>query len=221
MRENQALRDSVSVTFSSVRAAGSEWELLTEDKKIFQVIKHGIEIPLVQLPQPLDLLPRGKLGPLIFIIDESICTGAVRPLAKSKARSMKHWIPMSVVKKRDSGKSRLIYQIEQAKHIIKPDSWKTVQELLQDPSICWDATVDMANWFHHLALSNKARRWARLEVQGRAYKTAALPFGMASSPFWAHGLSKPILEWAIAQKLTPGLYVNNVLILGKSAQEVE
>ena len=57
LRENQALRDSVSVPFSSVRAAVSEWELVTEDKAIIKVIKHGVDIPLVEIPQPLDLPP--------------------------------------------------------------------------------------------------------------------------------------------------------------------
>ena len=57
MRKNQALRDSVSVPFSSVRAAVSEWKLVTEDKAIIKVIKHGVDIPLVQIPQPLDLPP--------------------------------------------------------------------------------------------------------------------------------------------------------------------
>ena len=48
----------------------------------------------------------------------------------------------------------------------------------------------------------------------------ALPFRLASSPYWAHRLSKPILQWARAQKLTLVWYVDDVLILGKSAQEV-
>ena len=79
----------------------------------------------------------------------------------------------------------------------------------------------MANWFHHLALSKKARRWARFKLQGRAYEMTALPFGLASSSYWAHRLSKPISQWARAQKLTLVWYVEDVLILGKRAHEVE
>ena len=82
LRKNQALRDSMSMPFSSVRAVVREWELLTDDKAIIKVIKHGVDIPLVQIPQPLDLPPRGELGPLSSVIDESICPGAVQPLAK-------------------------------------------------------------------------------------------------------------------------------------------
>ena len=108
LRESQDLRDSVSVPFSSVRAAVDEWERLTEDKAIIKIIKHSVDIPLVQIPRLLDLPPRGELGPLTSVIDESIRAGVVQPLAKSKARSTKHWIPMSAVRKRDSGKSRLI-----------------------------------------------------------------------------------------------------------------
>ena len=122
-------------------------------------------------------------------------------MAKSKALST---IRMSVVKTRDSGKSRPISQFNKLNTCflcpnLNPVSWKTVQELLQDPSLCWGATADMANWFHHLALINKARRWARFNIRGWAYETAALPFGLANSPYWAHRLSKPILEWARAQ----------------------
>ena len=153
----------MSVPFSSVRAAVDEWERLTEDKATIKVIKHGVGIPLVQIPRPLELPPRGDLAPLTSVIDESIRAGAVQPLAKSKARSTKHWIPMSAVRKRDSGKSRLITQFNKLNTCFpcprfKADSWKTVQELLQDPTLCWGATADMVNWLHHLALCNKARR---------------------------------------------------------------
>ena len=67
--ENQALRDSVSVPFSSVRAAVSEWELLTEDKAIIKVIKNGVDIPLVQIPQPLDLLSGARNCAVKFSVD--------------------------------------------------------------------------------------------------------------------------------------------------------
>ena len=40
----------MSVPFSSVRAAVDEWDRLTEDKAIIKVIKHGVDIPLVQIP---------------------------------------------------------------------------------------------------------------------------------------------------------------------------
>ena len=140
----------MSVPFSIFRAALDEWEPLTEDKAIIKVIKHGVDIPLVQIPRPLDLPLRDELGTLTSVIDESIRAGAVQPLAKSKARSTKHWIPMSAVRKRDSGKSRLISQFNELNTCfpcprVKPDSWKTVQELLQDPTLCWGATADMAN----------------------------------------------------------------------------
>ena len=133
---------------------------------------------------------------------------------------------MFAVKKRDSRKCRLISQFNKLNTCspcprFKPDSWKTVQEPLQNPSHCWGTTADMANWFHHPALSNKARRWARFQIQERTYEMTALPFGLASSPYWAHRLSKPILEWTGAQKLTLVWCVDNVLLLGKSAQEVE
>ena len=49
----------------------------------------------------------------------------------------------------------------------------------------------------------------------------ALPFRLASSPYWAHRLSRLILEWAGAQKITLVWYVDDVLLLGKSAQETE
>ena len=47
LRENQDLRDSVSVPFSSVRAAVNEWETLKEDRTTIKVIKHGMDVPLV------------------------------------------------------------------------------------------------------------------------------------------------------------------------------
>ena len=45
LHKNQDLRDSVSMPFSSVRAAVDKWERLTEDKAIIKVTKHGVDIP--------------------------------------------------------------------------------------------------------------------------------------------------------------------------------
>ena len=71
------------------------WEQLTEDTTIIKVVKDGVDIPLDQIPQPLDLQPRGELGPLLTITNESITAGAVRPLSKAKAKRKRHWVLMS------------------------------------------------------------------------------------------------------------------------------
>ena len=72
----------MSVPFSSVRAAVDKWERLAEDKATIKVTKDGVDIPLVQIPRPLDPPPRGELGSLTSVIDESIRARAVQPLAK-------------------------------------------------------------------------------------------------------------------------------------------
>ena len=199
---------------------------MTSDETIIKVIKNGVDIPLVRVPQPLDIPPREELAPLVSITAESARAGAVQPLAKAKIRRTRHWVPMSVIQKRGTGKDRLISQSNQVNSCFdaprfKPDSWKAVQEVLQDPTPTYGATMDMANWFHHLALSNRPRRWCQFKVRNQPFKMTALPFVLISSPYWAHRLSKPILEWARAQRLTLIWYVDDVLVLGRYPQEVE
>ena len=84
-------------------------------------------------------------------------------------------------------------------------------------------SLDLKPWFRYLVLSPKAKRWARFrlssaQTEGQCFQMEDLPFGLKSSPVWAHRLSKTVITWARQQGFRLAWYVDDVLILGTSRE---
>ena len=47
-----------------------------------------------------------------------------------------------------------------------------------------------------------------------------MPFGLKSSPIWAHRLARPIIQWARNRGMHLVWYVDDILILGKSEAQL-
>eukprot|EP00667_Euglena_gracilis_P015354 EG_transcript_15985 len=92
----------------------------------------------------------------------------------------------------------------------------------QDPEtktpVQWGMTLDIKNFFHHLQIHPKLQRWMRFQVGNRGFQIQALPFGWALSPWWAQKLTKPIRAWLNEQQIPHCWYVDDILILGATAQ---
>lgn len=202
------------------------WRELTEDKKVLQAIAHGIDIPISKAPEPLDRpVAKGQLAPLQSIIKDCVAAETVAPLQTKHARRTKHWIPMSVIRKRLGG-SRLISQFCATNDCFevpkfRPNSWATVVDLLKNPEYQYGVTLDMKSWFHHLQLSRKAQRWARFKVGSEPFVMKGMPFGLKSSPYWAHRLSQPVTQWMRDQGIACVWYVDDLLIVAKDRQTLE
>ena len=54
-----------------------------------------------------------------------------------------------------------------------------------------------------------------------AWRAAALPFGLASSPYWAERLAQPIIQHLRSMGMTLVWYVDDLLLLGSTKEQVE
>ena len=152
--------------------------------------------------------------------------GTVVRLDRETTKRTKFWTPVFLIPKKESSKVRLISDMRTLNNCFQcpkhqPDTWKTVLQLLQSQQFLWGLTLDLRSWFHHLALHRRSQRWVRYQVHHQAYQQIALPFGLKCSPFWSHRLSHPILKYLRSQGITLVWYVDDILLLGTSKEQVE
>ena len=61
----------------------------------------------------------------------------------------------------------------------------------------------------------------RFKLGNNAYQIVGMPFGWSLSPWWATKLSKPIRSWMGQLGCTFNLWVDDILLLGRTKLEVE
>ena len=209
-----------------VRSAIKEWQALTKDKLILQAITKGVRAPLHSFPKPntAKLRPCKPHPEITKTIGEYLQSQAVRLLNPHEIQSTNYWVPIFGREKKDSEKVRLITDLRDLNncHNIqqhKPQTWKQVVELTQDQSLTWGVTLDLKAYYHHLQLHNSTARWIRFQYQDKAYQAIGMPFGWSMAPFWSHRLAKPIRQRLQEQGIPHAWFVDDVLILGQSAQQ--
>ena len=158
-------------------------------------------------------------------IGEYLASGAIRSLTPSEIKRTKFWIPIFTRPKKDSAKLRLITDLRilnlchQNPHH-KAENWKNVVETISDPRWSWALTLDLKSFFHHLQMGGKMQRWMRFKIGAQGYQICAMPFGWSQAPYWAHRLARPIRSWLNRQGWAHCWWVDDVLLLGSSPQEV-
>jgi hypothetical protein len=204
------------------------WEEITKDKVLLTALVKGVRAPLRSIPKPNTKTIRHARpqADLTKTIGEYLADGVITKLTPQQTESTKYWVPIFGRPKKDSGAVRLITDMRDlnACHDIehhRPQNWKQVVHLAGDRKHQWGITLDLKGYFHHLALHKSTKRWMRFMYNNQGYQVEAMPFGWSLSPFWSNRLAKPIRsklnDWNIAHSW----WVDDILILGSTKQEVE
>jgi hypothetical protein len=204
------------------------WEAITKDKVLLKALEKGVKAPLTSIPQPNNMTTRKTpiQAELTATIGEYLADGVITKLTEQQTQNTRYWIPIFGRQKKDSGKLRLITDMRDlnACHNIehhRPQNWKQVVQLASEKKHQWGITLDLKGYFHHLAIHKATKRWMRFMYNNQGYQVEAMPFGWSLSPFWSNRLAKPIRallnDWDIAHSW----WVDDILILGSTKQEVE
>lgn len=203
-----------------------EWESLGADNVLLQAIREGVRAPLTSIPKPLDRpCPPKAVVALRNTVQEYLDSGALTPLDEDTTRKTKYWVPVFPRAKKDNENPRLITNLRSLnkcfgtlKH--KPDNWRNVEANVQDPKMQWGLTIDMKNWYHHLAIHPSTGRWMRMKLGPEAFQIVGMPFGWSMSPWWAAKLAIPVKKWLNDQGWTHNWWVDDILLLGETHQQV-
>jgi hypothetical protein len=84
---------------------------------------------------------------------------------------------------------------------------------------CWMASLDLTDCFWGLALDEQDQRACAFQWRGTNYVFRCLPFGLSLSPFFITKLYRNVVEHLQAQGHRVIIYIDDILILGKSKQQ--
>ena len=200
-----------------------KWEALGADKVLLQGIAHGVQAPLHSIPKPLPPRTFPEHPSMTTTIGEYSHEGAIRGLTSDEAARTRYWVPIFPREKAHSDKIRIIHNLRELNccHQVPRHRSENVLRTLQSGTHQWALTMDLKSWFHHLRMHPKLGRWMRFQHQGTPYQLVAMPFGWAMSPWWANKLSKPIRRWLNQRGWPHCWWVDDILLLGRSREEVE
>lgn len=221
---DRAVQPQHEPPFFHVRRCLPAWEELTNDVGLLMAIRDGVRLGMTAIPQR----DRGYVRDEQLVqacLEEAVAKGAMRRLTDAEAAATETWTPL-FVRPKVSGGHRLITDLRGLNSCFRTprfrqDSWSTVVDVLASTRPRWGATMDMQDFFHHLQLHSSASRWMRMRTSdGKAYECTAMPFGLACSPYWAHRLAHPIVQQMRRRGATLIWYVDDVLVLGQTPEEV-
>ena len=190
-----------------------------------RAIEVGVPVMVERNPQPLPPRTSPNAHDLTLAMEDAVEKGAAAPLPLEAVARTKTWTPTFLVPKRDSPSMRVITDLRALNRVapatpFHPDGWKDLLLLLRDPDLRWGASVDMQDWFHNLAVHREARRWMRVRVGDRAWELRELPFGLNSAPWWSHRLALPVIRHLRSLGIPFIWYVDDILVLGTTKEEV-
>lgn len=83
----------------------------------------------------------------------------------------------------------------------------------------YGVTLDLKNAYWHVPLAKSQKRWFHFRFEGLVYQCDVLPFGVAAAPWVFHTLLAPIIRRLRAKGIRLTAYLDDILVLGRSAQE--
>jgi hypothetical protein len=169
---------------------------------------------------------RGDHHQLSQTIGQYLENGTITKMLPEQRENTRYWVPIFGRQKKGSDKVRLITDlraVNQCQHVPhhKTENWATMLNIIKDNKKNWALTMDLKDWFHHLQLHPKQKRWMRIMHQGQAYQLEGMPFGWSHSPWWSQKLANPISGWLHQQGVPHCWHVDDVMVMGNTKEEAE
>ena len=84
---------------------------------------------------------------------------------------------------------------------------------------CFMAKVDLKDCFWQMPVAKKHQRFLSFHWKGKNYSFRCLPFGLSIAPLIITKLYKPVIAHLQRRGFTVMIYIDDILILGKSKEE--
>ena len=100
----------------------------------------------------------------------------------------------------------------------KMESLAMMRNLLRQDD--WMASIDLKDAYLWVTIWEDCRKYLRFQWQGRTYEFQCLPLGLSSTPSVFTKLMKPVLARFYHQKVHLIIYLDNMLVMTQSREEL-
>ena len=194
--------------------------------EVLHLLAQGVE-PNFCCP-PLPLIPQGRSvsdqEAALHIIQEYIQQGAAKEV---QMQGTAYLVPWFVLKKQELGggeKIRLISDCRAVNKYLSPkpfklDHWKDIFPCLRQGDFA--VKLDLKDAYFHLELSEKIKPFVRLLIGDRVFQMEGACFGLSTLPqLWMKVMGVFLKKWR-AQGLQVFIYLDDILLVGRSKDLVQ
>ena len=198
-----------------------EWNLITKDKFVINVVKFGYNIQFLHTPfqsAKIFSFPSSlKLPAIREQVSHHLKTGAISVVSPSKEQ---HVYRIFTVKKAN-GKDRMVIdlsplnkQILKVKFRMEDDNF--IRSMLSPNDLM--VSIDLADAFFSIPISKYSKKFINFEVEGVRYQFNSLPFGLSSSPRVFTKILKPVISYLRRQGIKASSYLDDIFLCASSKE---
>lgn len=216
----------VSKHISSLTSHLEKWRGLTNNVKVLSWVK-GYKIEFFQKPIQL-VKPRQRTFAEIEQLELKaiILNLSSRKIIEiSRAPYSKCFIsPYFLATKSDGVNKRFILNLKQLNKFIyaphfKLEDIRTALKLVSNG--CFLAKIDLRDAYYAINIDHQSRKFLCFDFKGKIYQFTCLPFGLSIAPYIFTKIMKPIIAHLRKQGISCVIYLDDLLLLGKSREECQ
>ena len=221
----QSLKNTCE-NFTAVNIAFSfpEWEKVTNDKRILDIIK-GVRLefcaPVIQnsFPHPISFSGKDKVA-----IDQEVIKMRDKGIIIPAHHQQGEFISNIFATSKKDGSCRVIINLKNlnpciSNHHFKMDSIKQALELV-NPG-CFFTSADLKDAYYSVSLHPKYRKFCRFIWGGTLYEFTCLPQGLCTAPRFFTKIMKILLMELRKQGIQIVGYLDDTIIIANSKQQCE
>ena len=202
----------------------SNWEKITKDKFILDIIKFGLQLEFEN-----GIIPKQKNYPKIkFGVEENnIISNEIEKLLKKRIilpclREQDDFISSLFTRPKKDGSKRMILNLKQFNQNIiykhfKMESIKTALECMKKN--CYMTSVDLKDAFFSIPMLEAHQKFLKFEHNGKFYKFICMPMGYGPSMRIFTKVLKPVYAHLRGKGLESAVYVDDNILFGNKFEE--
>ena len=204
----------------------TNWEVLTTDKWVLGTVK-GFQIPFTNQPAQVHWPnPAVCSAEQSCLIQEEVGTlvekGAITQVHDPQPQGCFYSTLFLVPKK--GGQMRPVINLKKLNEWVVPQHFKmegmgTLKELLRIDD--WMVKVDLKDAYFTIPVHPKHQSYLRFIVGQEHYQFTCLPFGLSCAPWVFTKVMKPIAIFLRSMGVRMIVYIDDILLLGDSPNQVE
>ena len=175
--------------------------------------------PPPRLSCPLYHMDREQEKALDQEIAEMVAKKAIEEVNPQKI----HFIsPMFVVPKK-GGRWRPVLNLKSLNQYVRKTHFKmedirNLKDILQENDFM--AKLDLREAYFSIPMAEESRKFLQFKWKRKCFQFTCLPFGLSSAPYIFTKLLKPVLTCLREQGIRCLMYIDDMLILGKTQEEL-
>lgn len=202
---------------------GHIWSKFTQDKLILSWIK-GYKIPFIKFPIQTNIcstkVSKTDLKNYSAAIFRLCQKGVITECSPVKNQFLSSFF---LIPKADKS-YRFILNLKKLNEYIVPphfklDNYKSVKDLISKN--VYMATLDLKDAYYMVPIDPDHKKYIRFQFQDKLYEFNCLPMGLATAPYMFTKLLKPIFRFFRQQGILCLIYLDDILVLGRSIEEVQ